>query len=479
MTQAADAARTEEGKRKTTEAPFDRQGRLLGRTVDDRYHLVEFLGSGGMGELYVAQHVRLGRRFALKVLRAELCRDRRFVERFERESRTVASLESEHIVGIVDSGSLEEGEPYFVMDLLRGQDLRRLIVTSAPLPAARVAHLGIDACRGLHVAHQAGLVHRDLKPENLFVCAGDDGRDVVKLLDFGVAKLLSGDNGTSPGTLMGTARYMSPEQAGSGAPVTAISDIFSLGVILYECLTGVSPFEAETLERVLFQVLNHEPEPLERLRPELPLSLALAINRALSKQPRERHASARAFEQALLASAGARATHRVDKIPNNGDDTLVDRDITPPAETAVVEQPRSARWRALAAVSALGLTAAGLLLAQQRTEAPSKTETTRETPAVQRAQTQPGPPVSAHAAPVGPAEAPSAVAATSVPPTLVAPSAADRPNRGTSKASRRSAPLSSAPPAAAAATSPARSVRSTPWVSYDPENPYASANDAR
>jgi eukaryotic-like serine/threonine-protein kinase len=469
MTQAADAARAEEGQRKAAQPPFDRQGRLLGRTVDGRYQLVEFLGSGGMGELYVAQHVRLGRRFALKVLRAELCRDRRFVERFERESRTVASLESEHIVGIVDSGSLEEGEPYFVMDLLRGQDLRRLIVTSAPLPATRVAHLGIDACRGLHVAHQAGLVHRDLKPENLFVCAGDDGRDVVKLLDFGVAKLLSGDNSTSPGTLMGTARYMSPEQAGSGAPVTAISDIFSLGVILYECLTGVSPFEAETLERVLFQVLNHEPEPLERLRPELPLSLALAINRALSKQPRERHASARAFEQALLASAGARATHRTDKTPNNGDDTLVDQDAAPLSESAVVEQPRPGRWRALAAISALGLTAAGLLLAQRRTEDAPQAETTSETPPVQRAETR--------AAPTS--QASSAATASSVAPALSTRSSVDRPNRSAAMALRRSAPPSSARPAAAAGSSSARSGRPTPWVSYDPENPYASTNDAR
>jgi eukaryotic-like serine/threonine-protein kinase len=477
MTQAADAARAEEGQRKTAQPPLDRQGRLLGRTVDDRYQLVEFLGSGGMGELYVAQHVRLGRRFALKVLRAELCRDRRFVERFERESRTVASLESEHIVGIVDSGSLEEGEPYFVMDLLRGQDLRRLIVTSAPLPAARVAHLGIDACRGLHIAHQAGLVHRDLKPENLFVCAGDDGRDVVKLLDFGVAKLLSGgDNSTSPGTLMGTARYMSPEQAGSGAPVTAISDIFSLGVILYECLTGVSPFEAETLERVLFQVLNHEPEPLDRLRPELPLSLALAINRALSKQPRERHASARAFEQALLASAGARATHRVDKIPNNGDDTLVDPDAAPPSESAGVEKPRPGRWRALAAISALGLTAAGLLLAQRRTEDAPQAETTRETPPVQRAETRPAPTAPAPAAAIGTSQASSAPPASSVAPALSTRRSVDRPNRSASMALRPSAPPSSA---AAAGSSSARSGRPTPWVSYDPENPYASTNDAR
>jgi serine/threonine protein kinase len=318
-----------------------------------------------------------------------------------------------------------------------------------------------------------------LKPENLFVCAGDDGRDVVKLLDFGVAKLLSGDNSTSPGTLMGTARYMSPEQAGSGAPVTAISDIFSLGVILYECLTGVSPFEAETLERVLFQVLNHDPEPLERLRPELPLSLALAINRALSKQPRERHASARAFEQALLGSAGARATHRTDKTPNNGNDTLVDPDAVPPSESAVVEQTRPGRWRALAAISALGLTAAGLLLAQRRTEDAPQAETRSETPLAQRAETRAAPTAAAPAAAIGTSQASSAPTASSVAPALSTRSSVDRPNRSAAMALRRSAPPSSARPAAAAGSSSARSGRPTPWVSYDPENPYASTNDAR
>jgi serine/threonine-protein kinase len=281
-----------------------RQLEWLSETVDGRYRVLEYLGGGGMGEVYEVEHLALRRRFALKRLRAELCREARFVERFRRESLVAASLRSEHVVSIVDSGALKDGAPFFVMERLVGEDLRRLLQRGALLPK-RVAAIGIDACCGLRVAHEAGLVHRDLKPENLFVTKGDDGRDVCKLLDFGVAKLLRErtDGATLPGTLIGTARYMAPEQAGTDSPVGPSADIFCLAVILYECLTGSAPFEADTLERLLFKIMNVEPAPLAERCPTLPRGLARAVTRALSKDPAARFATALDFAEALAETA--------------------------------------------------------------------------------------------------------------------------------------------------------------------------------
>lgn len=275
--------------------------------VDGRYRVLQFLGGGGMGEVYEVEHLSLRRRFALKRLRTEFCREARLVERFRRESLAAASVTSEHVVSIVDSGTLKDGAPYFVMERLIGEDLRS-VLRRGPLLPARAAAIGIDACCGLRAAHEAGLVHRDLKPENLFITKGDDGRDVCKLLDFGVAKLLcestAKEEGTTlPGTLIGTARYMAPEQAGTDSPLGPRADIFSLAVILYECLTGVAPFEADTLERLLFKIMKVEPEPLHERDPALPRSLAEAVTRALSKDPGARFATALDFAEALAETA--------------------------------------------------------------------------------------------------------------------------------------------------------------------------------
>lgn len=279
------------------ERESSRGGEPIGSVIDGHYRVLSLLGSGGMAEVYEVEHLGLGRHFALKLLRAELARDAELVGRFQREARAVAKLESAHIVAIVDSGTLHDA-PYFVMERLYGEELRELLNREGVLPPQRAVHIALDVCRALTVAHAAGVIHRDLKPENLFITRSELGTDHCKVLDFGVAKL-AGENRTMPGTLMGTARYMAPEQIHHSSGAAPFTDIFSLGVILYECLSGQQPFAADTLERVLFMILNEQPRPLLELRPELPPRLAELVHKALSKAGSERPQSAAGFAEAL------------------------------------------------------------------------------------------------------------------------------------------------------------------------------------
>ncbi|HEX5099020.1 MAG TPA: protein kinase [Polyangiaceae bacterium] len=285
--------------------PVAAKGELIGTEVDGRFRVVERIGGGGMGSIFRVEHMALGREFALKVLKTELSDDRTMVERFRREARAAASLSSEHVVAIVDTGSLPDHRPYYVMDLLRGSDLRRLLRAQGTLTPARVANLGIDICRGLSAAHAVGLVHRDLKPENLFVTRGDDGRDVCKILDFGVVKG-SEHGSTRPGSLVGTVRYMAPEQVGLDAPIGPLADLHAVGVILYECLCGTTPFDGDTTERVLYGIMNATPIPLAERCPELPPEFAAAVTRAFARRPEERLPSARSLAEALLPFAVGR-----------------------------------------------------------------------------------------------------------------------------------------------------------------------------
>jgi len=313
--------------------------------IDERYRLTQRLGGGGMGEVYEVEHVRLKRLFALKLLRAKLSGERELVLRFEREARDIAALRSDYVVSIVDSGTLSDGRPYFVMERLIGQDLKQLLSDTDELPVARTVNLGIDICLGLHAAHAAGLVHRDLKPENLFVTQGDDAKERCKLLDFGVAKLVAEDQ-TRPGALVGTARYMAPEQVKSDKPVTPAADLFALGVVLYRCLSGQHPFAGDTLERVLFRVMNEAPAPLP---PHVPSELASLIQRAMAKEPSERPASALAFARALAAFSpeprnleGVASWH-VDTLlaPRTSSDDVTSGDMTPATPSTIAAEPQA------------------------------------------------------------------------------------------------------------------------------------------
>src|SRR5688500_228074 len=197
----------------------------VGSIVAGTYRIVRHIGSGGSSHVFEAEHLRLGKTFAMKLLRSEIDIGRRSAQRFRREARAIAKLKSEHVVSVVDCGELDDETPYLVMELLPGQDLRRLLEREGPLPARRAVQLIVEACRGLNAVHETGLVHRDLKPENLYVGRRDSGEDWCKVLDFGVAKMEASQS-TAQGAIVGTVRYMAPEQLADSAAVERRTDVY-------------------------------------------------------------------------------------------------------------------------------------------------------------------------------------------------------------------------------------------------------------
>jgi len=219
-----------------------------------------------MGTVYAAQHIIIKRRFAVKFLHAELARRRDALARFRREAEAAGALESENVAAVVDFGIATDGAPYIVMEYLEGCDLGRLLSSQGPLPVERAADLVVQACTGIQGAHAAGVIHRDLKPENLFICRRSDGTDLLKIVDFGIAKLRSGDAGevlTGTWDVVGTAAYMSPEQARGEADLDPRTDVYALGVILYKLLSGRTPHPGDSYNAVLHHISTEEALPLE------------------------------------------------------------------------------------------------------------------------------------------------------------------------------------------------------------------------
>lgn len=277
--------------------------RSIGAVVAGTYRLTRHIGSGGSSHVFEAEHVRLGKPFAVKLLRPELDPTRQTARRFRREARAIARLNSEHIVSVVDCGELDDHTPYIVMELLQGEDLRSLLKREGRLPARRVVSIVVEACRALTEAHSAGLVHRDLKPENLFITRRATGEDWCKVLDFGVAKM-DASLSTTQGAIVGTVRYMSPEQLADGAKVDAATDIHALGAILYECLSGRAAHSGESIQEAMFSVLNKHPRPLD----DVPPALGALVLRCLAKDPAQRPASARVLAAELGRSLSLKAT---------------------------------------------------------------------------------------------------------------------------------------------------------------------------
>jgi eukaryotic-like serine/threonine-protein kinase len=267
------------------------------------YRLVRFIGAGGMGEVYEACHTTLGTRQAIKFLRGDMVRRVDLVLRFEQEARIADALQSRHIIKVRDFGRGKDGTPYMVMDLAEGRSLARILAEEGRFEPARAIDLVHQACAGLRVAHDARIIHRDLKPENLYVCREDDGTELVKILDFGIAKHLGGsDQGptTETGSNLGTAHYMSPEQAqGAKRAIDHRTDIYSLGVILYEMLSGTKPYDGESYNEILIRIVTQRPVPLEALRPDLPRGLVSVVRRAMAREPTARFQSAFEFARAL------------------------------------------------------------------------------------------------------------------------------------------------------------------------------------
>jgi eukaryotic-like serine/threonine-protein kinase len=264
-----------------------------GTLIAEKYEVERVLGAGGMGVVIAARHVHLGQRVAIKFMRGESAHDANAVGRFLREARAAVSLTSEHVARVLDVGTLDDGAPFMVMEYLAGIDLAQVLRRDGPLPIASAAGVVLQACEAIAEAHARGIVHRDLKPPNLFVTSRMDGSPLVKVLDFGISKALHGDAPQGPsltlsGMVMGSPGYMSPEQVRSTKDVDARSDIWSLGVILYELLTAVSPFQGETLGDTFAKITSESPPPIRKLRPDVPEALAITIERCLERDLRTR-----------------------------------------------------------------------------------------------------------------------------------------------------------------------------------------------
>jgi eukaryotic-like serine/threonine-protein kinase len=283
---------------------------VAGNTVvDGRYRVLRRLGSGGMADVYCAEDTHLGRQVALKVLHRRFAQDQEFVERFRREAKSAAGLNHPNVVGVFDRGE-HEGTYYIAMEFLEGRTLKDIIAEDAPLPQERVIDLGLQILQAAGFAHSHGVIHRDFKPHNVIV----DSAGHAKVTDFGIARAGASEM-TETGSIMGTAQYLSPEQA-QGHAVTATSDIYSIGVMLYEMLAGRLPFEGDSAVAVALKHLSEQPAPISQWRPDVHPALEAVVMAALAKDPARRWQSAEDLAGGLEA-----ARTQIEAGSNGGQDT--------------------------------------------------------------------------------------------------------------------------------------------------------------
>jgi tRNA A-37 threonylcarbamoyl transferase component Bud32 len=274
----------------------------IGELIQGKYRLVRLLGDGGMGSVYEAQHEALGTRVAIKVLHPELARRTGLVERFLQEARVAAQIRSPHVVQVTDvDRTVPDGHAYIVMELLEGEPLSSVLDRQRKLPVTTSCEYTIQVLEALEAAHALGVIHRDLKPENVFLTFVA-GKPVLKLIDFGIAKLRRAEGQkalTVAGVIMGTAEYMAPEQARSADKVDARADIYAVGVMLYEMLSGVRPVSGDDARVIALKVERGEVTPLVQAAPEVPRELAGLVHRAMAARPELRFASATEMRLAL------------------------------------------------------------------------------------------------------------------------------------------------------------------------------------
>ncbi|MDI3287637.1 serine/threonine-protein kinase [Polyangium sp. 15x6] len=272
-----------------------------GNIIEGKYRILRLLGQGGMGAVYEGENERIHRRVAIKVLHASVSGKEDVVQRFEREAQAAGRIGSEHIVEVLDLGNLPTGERFMVMEFLDGQSLGDRIKKRKRLTPQELAPLIHGLLEGLAAAHDAGIVHRDLKPDNVYLINNKNQRDFVKILDFGVSKFSALDTDmsmTKTGAVMGTPYYMSPEQA-RGGKIDARSDLYSVGVVMYQAITGRLPFQAQTFNELVFKIALESPDPAELVVPNLDPGFAAIIAKAMIRDANIRFQTAREFQAAV------------------------------------------------------------------------------------------------------------------------------------------------------------------------------------
>ena len=318
---------------------------MVGEVLADRYEVEELVGTGGMSSVYRAHDRLLDRKVALKVMHQHYGDDPQYVERFRREARSVASLSHPNIVTVIDRGE-HESRQFIVFEYVDGENLKQLIQRRGPAPVATALELAKQVAQALSFAHQQGLVHRDVKPQNVLL----NGGGTAKVTDFGIARSLDVKHGvTQTGTVLGTSDYIAPEQA-QGYTVDAQTDVYSLGVVLYELLTGEVPFPGESFVAVAMRHINEPPPPIRDKRPDVPPRVEAAVQRAMAKDPADRFAS--------MAELCAELDACLAEL--HGGETVVTRPVT-----AVRRRRRSSAWPvvvALLVVIAIGAVVGYLVL---------------------------------------------------------------------------------------------------------------------
>ncbi len=295
------------------EHPVEREdtpsvARFYGKLVDGKFRIDELIGKGGMGAVYRAEHTRLGKQVAIKVLMHGHAGGSAAEKRFLREARAAGSIGHPNIVEVFDLGKLDDGTPYLVMELLEGESLAERLRLVGAIPVGDLVWIARQILSALSAAHRKGIIHRDMKPENVFLCRRDgDPRETAKVLDFGISKNVANDDTlslTMTGAVVGTPYYLSPEQARGDRDVDHRADIWSVGVLMYESLTGVMPFHADNYNALMIKILNDRPEAPSAIRPSIPAAVEAVVLKALASEADRRWQSAEEMLEALVEPAG-------------------------------------------------------------------------------------------------------------------------------------------------------------------------------
>jgi serine/threonine protein kinase len=325
---------------------------IIGSVLADRYHVIRKLGEGGMGQVYLAEHVKMGRMCAIKVMNLSLVQDADAVGRFNREAANASRINHPNIAAIYDFGETSDGLIYLAMEFVEGESLTKLCEALGALAAPRAAEISRQVASALEAAHERGIVHRDLKPDNIMISRGRDGADLVKVVDFGIAKAAdgAGQKVTRTGLVVGTPEYMSPEQL-TGDTLDGRSDLYALALVTFNMLTGMLPFPGQTTQEALLKRLTDRPLSLAEARPDLvwPPALQPVLDRALSRLASDRYQHASEFGSALVAAVAGMSADAVQSAPTR---VISSEAPTPPAteaSTATVAAPATTPPRSGAA----------------------------------------------------------------------------------------------------------------------------------